>query len=147
VATLTLALGIGISSAALSILDAVVLQPLPYPQADRLVFLSGSALTTDNFSRWQSLTGSFDKTAAVDPGFADVDTADGPEQRRSIVVSADFFPLLGVRPSAGGRVLVESDYASGSVVMISSRLAMQLFGLRSAALGRALHLVGTGYYN
>src|SRR5579871_4255855 len=115
VACITLALGIGLSSAALSILDAVVLQPLPYPHAERLVFLSGSALTTSNFSRWHSLSGSFDKVAAVDPGLADVDMATGPEQRRSLLVSADFFPLLGVQASAGVRVLSESDYASGGV--------------------------------
>ena len=98
-----------------------MLQPLPYPQADRLVFISGNALTTDNFPRWHALASSFEKSAAIDPGLADVDTADGPEQLRSLIVSADFFPIVEMQGATLGRTLVESDYSSGGVVMEKTR--------------------------
>lgn len=143
----TLTLGIAASAAAFSILYAVLLRPLPYPDADRLVILFGRGITTDRFTDWQRRTTSYDAFAALDPGLPNVDTRDGPERVRSLLVSHDFFPMLGLRASAG-RLFVSDDFRrDSSSVVITDRMAARLFGSPAAALGQVLHLVGTGYFN
>ena len=72
VVVIPLALGIGASAAAFSILNAVLLRPLPYPKSNRLVMLS-RGLTTDRFAEWQMRATSYDALAAVDPGLPMVD--------------------------------------------------------------------------
>jgi len=147
VALITLTLGIAASAAAFTILYAVLLRPLPYPAPDRLVILFGRSMSTDRLSDWQQRTRSYDAFAAVDPGLPNVYTPDGPERVRSLLVSRDFCPMLGLRASAG-RLLGPDDFRpESSSVVISDRLATRLFGSPAAALGRALRLVGTGYYN
>ena len=142
-----LALGIGASAAAFGILNAVLLRPLPYPEPDRLVILSGRGLTTDRFAAWQQRATSYDALAAIDPGLPMVDTVDGPERLHSLLVSRDFFSMLGLRASAG-RLLDADDFRSdSSSLVVTDALAARLFGSPAAALGRELHLAGTGYYN
>ena len=146
VALIPLTLGLAASGAAFSILNAVLLRPLPYPDPDRLVILSGG-LTTDRFAEWQQRATSYDAFAAVDPGLPMVDTADGPERLHSLLVSRDFFSMLGLRASAG-RLLAAEDFRSGSSsLVVTDALAARLFGSPAAALGGVLRLAGTGYYN
>jgi putative ABC transport system permease protein len=101
VALLTLTLGIAASAAAFTILYAVLLRPLPYPDPDRLVILFGRSMSTDRLSDWQQRTRSYDAFAALAPGVPNVYTPDGPERVRSLLVSRDFCPTLSLRASAG----------------------------------------------
>lgn len=147
VTLITLTLGIAASAAAFTILYAVVLRPLPYPEPDRLVILFGRSLTTDRFADWQQRATSFDAFAAVGPGLANAYTPDGPERVRSLLVSRDFFPMLGTRATAG-RLLASDDFSpESSSVVITGGMAARLFGSPAAAVGRVLRLVGTGYPN
>src|SRR6187399_2036331 len=82
VALITLTLGIAASAAAFTI-------------------LYGRSMSTDRLSDWQQRTRSYDAFAAVDPGLPNVYTPDGPERVRSLLVSRDFCPMLGLRASAG----------------------------------------------
>src|SRR5829696_2289169 len=100
----TLALGVAASATAFSILHAVLLRPLPYPEPDRLVSIAGRGMSTSRFERWRQSAGSYDLFAAVSPGLPNVDTADGPERIQSLVVSREFFAVLGL-PASSGRVL------------------------------------------
>src|SRR3954462_13105052 len=147
IALITLTLGIAASATAFSILYAVLLRPLPYSDPDRLVILFGRGITTDRFANWQKRATSYDAFAALDPGLANVDTPDGPERVASLLVSRDFFPMLGLRATAGRLLLADDFRAGSSSVVITDRLAARLFGEPAAALGRVLHLVGTGYNN
>src|SRR3954453_3756776 len=127
VALVTLTLGITASAAAFTILYAVILRPLPYPDPDRLVVLFGRAVSTDRLSDWQLRTRSYDAFAPIGPGLPNVYTADGPERVRSLLVSPDFFPMLGLRASAG-RLLGPDDFrAESSAIVITHRLATRLF--------------------
>ena len=145
-AFLTLAIGIAASVAGFTVLKTVVLDPLPYPSAGRLVFLHGSATNTDNLPDWRRHLTSFDSVSALSPGLANVDTPNGPEQLPALYVSAEFSQLLGLRPTAG-RLFVPDDFRTGAVVAISDQLATRLFGSPAAAVGHVLHLIGTGYVN
>jgi putative ABC transport system permease protein len=147
VVLIPLALGIAASAAAFSILNAVLLRPLPYPEPNRLVILSGRGMTTDRFAAWQQHASSYDALAAFDPGLPMIETAAGPERAHSLLVSHDFFSMLGLRASAG-RLLIAEDFTSGSPsIVVTDALATRLFGSSAAALGRILSLAGTGYYN
>jgi len=147
VALATLTLGLAASAAGFSILYAVLLRPLPYPASDRLVTITGRGISTTRFEEWRQASTSYDAFAAVDPGVPNVDTPDGPERIQSLLVSRDFFPMLALRPTAG-RVLGGVDFDSGSPsVIVTDRLAARLFGSAAAAIGREVHLVGTGYVN
>src|SRR3982751_5129657 len=108
VAILTLALGIGASSAIFSVLDAVLLRPMPYPNQERLVEVSelnesgrGMAFAEPNFNDLVARTHSFEAVAAYNRGPEAV--AGGIEPVRTNVsgVSADFFRVIGVTPSIG----------------------------------------------
>ena len=145
-ALITLAIGIAASVAGFTVLKTVILDPLPYPDAGRLVFFHGYALNTSNLANWRHRLTSFDSISAVDPGLANVDTPSGPEQLPALLISAEFSQLLGLRPTAG-RLFVPDDFRTGAVVAISDQLATRLFGSPAAAVGQVLHLVGTGYYN
>lgn len=142
---ITLTIGIAASAAAFTILYAVVLRPLPYPDPDRLVILFGRSLTTDRFADWRQRAASYDAFAAVGPGLANAYTPDGPERVRSLLVSRDFFPMLGLRATAG-RLLASDDFRpESSSVVITDRMAARLFGSPAAAIGHRLRLAGTGY--
>src|SRR5262249_19001505 len=107
---LTLALGIGANTTIYSIVNGVLLKPLPYPHPDRLVTLweshpaFGQFLTVApaNFYDWRALNGTFDKMAALNPYPDYILTGVGqPRRLTGADVSADFFPLLGVRMDLG----------------------------------------------
>ncbi|HEU5451007.1 MAG TPA: ADOP family duplicated permease [Terriglobales bacterium] len=147
VAVLTLALGIGASAAAFSVLDAVLLRPLPYPEQDRLVFLFGPALSSDTADQWRQRVKNFDVFATMDIGSPVIDTQEGPQRVDSMLVSQELLPLLGAHATAG-RMLTDGDFRSGSnSVLLTDSYATRLFGSPGAAAGKVLHIVGTGYYN
>jgi len=148
-AILTLALGIGANTAIFSVLEGVVLAPLPYPQPDRLVAIAlynralkyTTSLSYPDFLDWQRNSPSFDEIAAfVSPGF--YLTGPGtPEHVDGKDVSAGFFRTLGISPELGRSFSPEEDrYGGPRAAMISDRLWRARFGASRAALGRTISL-------
>src|SRR6266498_2745093 len=107
VAVITLALGIGANTAIFSVVNAVVLRPLPYPNADRLVALSENSLETadipvayPDYLDWRAQQSVFEEMAARLPA-GGVITGDDPERVIGRQVTASFFSTLGVQPIMG----------------------------------------------
>src|SRR6185369_10418438 len=108
VAVLTLALGIGANTAIFSVLDAVVLRPLPYPRPGRLAMLwerrpdrNHIVVSYPDFQDWRARSRSFESMAAYAEWTVNLTGIGQPERIESAVVSATFFKVLGVRPEAG----------------------------------------------
>jgi len=150
IAVLTLALGIGATTAIFTIVNAVLLRPLPYPDADRLVYVgqqyrSGLAGSGEpKFMFWRENTGSFESLAAYSSfGGADGNLAGGaePEYVRGLRVSEDFFRVLGVYPVSGRAFTNEEDSPSGArVAILSDGLWRRRFGANPALVGETLLL-------
>src|SRR5690349_14815215 len=116
VAILTLALGIGANTAIFSVVNAVLLDPLPYPHSDRLVilfhdkpnFLQGS-ISYPNFEDWRRDNRSFEAMAAYRHGDAKLTGSGEPENLTGRMVSAGFFEILGVKPVLGRTFTADED--------------------------------------
>jgi predicted permease len=152
-AVATLALGIGINTAMFSVVNGVLLKPLPFPEPDRLVALysrtpdapNGSS-SYPNFLDWARENRSFFDLAAFRPDDLNLTGLGQPERVPAAMVSAPFFPMLGVQPVLG-RTFVAADDQFGAtpVVLISESFWQRRFGSSPAALGRTMTLSGTSY--
>ena len=153
VAVLTLALAIGANTALFSVVNGVLLNPLPYPQPDQLVTIHESkpnfntgSISYPNFLDWQKQNQSL-SSMAVSRGFSFSLTGLGPaEQAQAQLVTSDFFPILGVKPAAG-RAFVPADDQIGAapVALISAGFWKRKFGSAPAAIGKSLTLDGKQY--
>jgi predicted permease len=150
IAVLTLALGIGATSAIFSAVDAVVLRPLPYPAVDRVMVVSTRVADVDqpaaagNYLAWRARSRSFERLAAVEYTNATLlEGTDAAEQVTNARVSADYFPLFGMRPQMG-RVFGPDEDIPGrdGVVVLSHRLWVRRFHSDPHILGRSLRLNG-----
>jgi putative ABC transport system permease protein len=143
VVILTLALGIGANTAVFSVLDAVLLRPLPFPDQDRLLFIYGFALTTSNFEQWKHASHSYDRFAAVSIGRAQWIGADEPEQAATADVSVDFLPLLAVSPVLG-RWFGMDDFRpdADTSTIVSEEFWRGRLGGRSDVVGQRVSLDG-----
>src|SRR5204862_3512897 len=112
VVVLTLALGIGANTAIFSVVDALLLKPLPYPHADRLVSLDtkvpgpgkdifGSAMSYPDIQQLQALTKDFDGVAAYTFARYNYAGSDQASELAATVVSPNLFGVLGVSPAIG----------------------------------------------
>jgi predicted permease len=150
VAVVTLALGIGANTAIFSVVSGVLLNPLPFPQADRIVsmfqdkpnFPKGS-ISYPNFLDWQRDNQSLEAIAAyrwADGSITGVGSAeDVPAQR----ISATFFPILGVTPLFGRNFTADDDRRGASpTVMISEGLWKRKFGSDLNVIGKQLTVAG-----
>ena len=155
VAVLTLALGIGANSAIFSVVNAVILQPLSYPNPDRLVELVWTSAdgiadiaSIPKFNSWRQQTQVFDSVAAYDfagPGI-NLTGGDRPEQLRGIHVSADYFRVFGAPMAIGRTFTAEEDRPGGpAVVVISNALWRSRFGRDPAIINRTIDLGGEPY--
>src|SRR5215469_3495813 len=153
IAVLTLALGIGANTAIFSVVNGVLLNPLPYPNADRLVAIGEkfstfpeASIAYPNFLDWVRMNHSFEALAAyrgTDFNF----TGSGEAQHlRAVQVSAPFFSILGVKPVIG-RDFSAPDNKQGAeaVAMLGGRLWKSRFGASPDVLGKMLELDGTPY--
>jgi putative ABC transport system permease protein len=151
IAALTLALGIGANTAIFSMVENVLLRPLPYPQPDGLVQISNSYLPTvshiglspGDYADWRRQANSLSEMAAyvsISRGFNL--TGDAQAQRiQASYASASLFPLLGVHPLIGRSFVSDEDRAgSAPVVMLSHHLWASRFGSDPAIVGRAVVL-------
>lgn len=153
VATATLALGIGANTAIFTVVNAVLLRPLPYPEPEQIVRIGRSFAPTEVNSvnmpqtvfwreRSQSL---FESMAAYRSIGSGVNLSGGnePEYVPGLRVSADFFRVLGVFPTLGRSFAQEDDNPNGSpVVIISNSLWRRRFGANSDLVGKTVLLNG-----
>jgi predicted permease len=156
VAVLTLALGIGASSAIWSVLDAVVLRPLPYQQPQQLVqlWMRFTGIGIPNDQNWVSApelldlqrNGSFTGVAAISAASFNVTFGGGAQHVDAAVVSPGFFRLLGVAAQAGRTFLPEEGVAGRDrVVLLGDGIWRRRFGADPAVAGRQLVMNGQGY--
>jgi putative ABC transport system permease protein len=149
-----LALGIGINTAIFTVVDTVLLKPLTYPDADRLVrFLltspqgNGPGASVPKFFLWKQQTSAFQDVAAYDfggPGFNL--TGDQPEQVHGIHVTQGYFSLFGASPVLGRTFTPQEDSPNGGkVVILSYGLWQRKFGGNPNIIGTALSLGNEPY--
>lgn len=146
----TLALGIGATTTIFGIVDAVLLRPLPYPSAERLMQVGmqfGDATTSSvappDFFDIQTRARSFGVLAASRLQWLDMTGSGEPERFEAAGVTASFFDVLGVRPALGRAFDSRSDPPGGdAVVVLSYGLWLRRFGGDPAVLGRTLILNG-----
>ncbi len=150
IAVLTLALGIGANTAIFSLLDGVLLRPLPYQEPERLALIWEDATKIGfprdtpapaNYADWKAQNHSFEDMAALDFRGFNL-TGDGePEKLNAFGVTSNFFPLLGVKPALGRNFLPAEDQPGASkVAIISHRLWQNRFGGDQGILNRDILL-------
>jgi predicted permease len=153
IAVLTLALGIGANTAIFSVVNGVLLNPLPYPNADRLVAVDASkrnfargSISYPNFLDWHRMNHSFSYFAVARPtGYLLTGEGDA-EELNAAVVTSDLFPLLGIRPVIGRGFTPDEDRIGASdVVAISTGLWKRKFGGSPSVVGKSITLDGKGY--
>jgi hypothetical protein len=135
VAVLTLALGIGVNTAIFSLVDAVLLRPLPYKDASRLVILTetihrspGTPVSYPHFLDWQQPGGAFETMAAFRHERINITGVEMPENVGIMSVSSAFFSTLGIKPILGRDFLPFDDGGTNPVVLMSYSLWQRRFG-------------------
>jgi putative ABC transport system permease protein len=149
---LTLALGIGLNTAVFSVVDQLLLHPLPYPDGDQLVMVEESRgadpidVSPANWLDWQRESRRFRGFAAWQSASFTMIGAGEPRRVNAQLVSSEFFPLLGVVPLLGRTISADDDRPNGPLVAVVSYRAWQdqLGGERSA-IGRRVQLNGRAY--
>lgn len=150
VAVLTLALGIGANTAIFSVVEGVVLAPLPYPQPDRLVMVFESrpslkqlGISYPDFQDWQRSARSFEQMAALTWRDYDLTGSGASQHLDGMEVSFGFFATLGVKPVLGREFSPQEDQPHAApAVVISDRLWKDRFASSPQALGRTITLDG-----
>jgi putative ABC transport system permease protein len=151
VAIVTLALGIGANTAMFSVVNGVLLRPLDYPNASRIVQLKTSFIkekrsiprvTGPDWIDIRSSASLFDQVTYYYGGEMGVQLADHAEFVGTYLVAPDWFSVFGVT-AAYGRTFVDSD--AGQSAAVSLLFAQRNFGSASAALGRTIHVEGRAY--
>src|SRR5215831_6827566 len=148
-ASLALALGIGATTALLSVVDAVLIKPLPYRDADRLVVAlhdGRNPAAPANFADWRAQTRSFSGMAAAEYWTPDLTGGDDPGAVTGLKITSGMLPLLGVRPLLGRFFTVEEDRPGNEhVAVISFGLWQRRFGGDRSVLGTSISLGGELY--
>ena len=152
IATLSLALGIGANTAIFSLLDAVLLRPLPFHDPDRLVMVWEDAAKIGfprntpapaNYADWKAQNRVFVDLAAINWRSFNLTDEGEPEKVEAQAVTANFFPLLGVKPDLGRVFNGEEDQPGrNNVAMISYGLWQRRFGGDPALVGKEILLDG-----
>ncbi len=155
IAIIVIAVGIGANTAVFSVINSVLLKPLPYPQAQSLVQLmesgpqgSFSGASVPKFNIWRQQTNIFQYVAAYDQGGSGLNLTGGaePEQVQGIHVTADYFRLFGA-PILAGRTFTAAEDSphGGNVVVLSYGLWKRRFGGDPGIVGRNIQLDGQAY--
>src|SRR5688572_9582329 len=149
-ALLTLALGIASSTAIFSVIDGVLLRPLPYPDSEKIMYLTpttrstgapGGASAPANYLDWAAQNGVFSHMAAARGERLNLADGDRPETVRGTMATSSLFPLFGVPPVLG-RTLLPSDEQPGHnrVVVLSSELWARRYASDRGIIGREISL-------
>lgn len=153
VAIITLALGIGANTAVFSVVDAVMLRPLPYFQPERLIEAesinsrdprSGNISYPDFFD-WRSRNHTLEHLVSYHDTIFVLTGLERPIQLDSQVVSWDLLPALGVQPELGRGFTPDEEKTGTKVVLISHALWQSQFAADKSIVGRAVHLSGQLY--
>ena len=153
IAVLTLALGIGANTTIFSMVNAVLLRPLPYPNSDRLVAIynytaadGNSTFSYLDFLEWQREDRSFAALATYRRQNFTLSGTAQTEHVQGDLISADFFDTLGVKPLIG-RTFKSADDQLGSVpvVLLSEGIWRRRYGAQPTILGQTIALDGTAY--
>jgi putative ABC transport system permease protein len=148
-----LTLGIGANTAIFTVVNAVLLKPVPFPEPDRLVMLmvtgpwgTFSWASPARFSHWRAQTSVIQDAAAFRTVLVNLTGGDKPEQLRAGQVSADYFRLFGA-PIIRGRSFsaAEDRPNADKVTVLSHRLWAQRFGSDPGVIGRTISLGGEPY--
>src|SRR5262245_40456964 len=148
-----LALGIGANTAIFSVVNAVLLKPVPFPDPDRFVFVmnvspqgGGPAASPAKFAFYQQQTTILQDVSAFRMGVVNYTGAGTPEQLRNGQVSADYFRLAGIPISHGRTFSREEDLPGGEhVVLLSQGLWKRRFGSDPSVIGKTMQLSGDPY--
>jgi predicted permease len=157
-ATVIMALGIGANTAIFSVVHAVLLEPLPFPHADRLVQLwhvppqksfpgmTAFAVSAANFLDWQKQNHVFEQMALYTGAHYDITGTGKPEAIAASPVSADFFSVLGMRPLYGRTFLPEEDSpGKNHEVVLSYKFWQSRYGSDPNVVGKSVDFDGEPY--
>ena len=153
VSVLALALGIGANTAIFSVVNAVLLRPLPYKDADRLVHvlrtqppIMRGPISRPDFLEWQAQQKVFQAIAAYYFETFNLTGTDEAERVSGVRVTEDFFSLFGIAPAQGRFFLPSDDQAgSGRVAVISDGMWKRRFGADPQLIGKTITLNGEAY--
>jgi predicted permease len=152
IAILTLALGIGATTAIFSLVNATLLRELPYPGAERIVRVyqttpaGRSTASPPDFTDWRAEADAFEALAAYHPSAYTLTGSGDARQVQAAQVTGDFFAVMGVSPIAG-RPLTAADAAPGAerTVVLSESMWRNDFGGERSMIGRRIMLDGEPY--
>src|SRR5579864_7963473 len=155
IAVAALALGIGANTAIFSVVNTVLLQPLPYPEPDRIMRVErsfpqgkGSSSSIPKFMAWRKNNQVFEALTIYDfsgPGL-NLGAGDRPEQVKGIHVSGDYFRVFGVVPALGRTFLAQEDLPGGAkAAVVSNDLWKTRLGGDPSLVGKPLILGGDPY--
>jgi predicted permease len=153
IVVVTLAIGIGASSAIFSVVNTVLLRPLPYRQAERIVAIQELdkdgkkvQVTPANFLDWRAQNTVFEQLAAILTRPANLALADQAERIDLAMTSANFFSVFGTEPGLG-RFFIPTDEQAGHapVVVVSHGLWQRRFGGDTSLIGKPITLDGVSY--
>jgi predicted permease len=152
IAILTLALGIGANTAIFSVVNGVLLNPLPFRQPEQLVSMfqkiknfDNGSISYPNFKDWQRMNTTFAGMAAYRSVGFNLSGNGEPERLRGEMISAGFFEILGVNPILGRTFTVDEDHIGANpTVMITEGLWQRKFGGRKDIIGQRMILDDVG---
>ena len=155
VAVMALALGIGANTALFSVVNAVLIRPLPYPSPDRLVTvwnrypkmgLLQASLSGPDYADRRNLNRVFERLGVYTDANLNLTGGGNPERIQGVRASADVFRVLGVQPALGRILLPEEDRPGGeAVVILSHGLWQRRFGSDRSLVGRSVTLNGKSH--
>ena len=155
IAVLMLALGIGVNTAIFSVIYAVLLRPLPYPEADRLAILTESdanqpeiSVSFPDYVDWKRENTTFKEIAISRRESYNLSGLEGraPEQVSGALVTANFFKVIGLQPQLGRVFTAEEDRVGGPLLaVISDRLWERVFARDPKILGKAVSFGNQSY--
>jgi putative ABC transport system permease protein len=155
IAVFTLALGIGANTAIFSVINGVLLRPLPYAESDRLVRVyekrlklgrQRNSVSAPDFFDWRNRNRVFEDLAAYTPWSTNLTGGEEPERLMGTVTTASLFSVLGVHPALGRAFLPEEDQPNGNrVVVLSHHLWQRRFGSDPGIVGKPIVLNGNPY--
>jgi putative ABC transport system permease protein len=154
VVVLTLALGIGATAAIFSVLNAVLLRPLPYPSSERIMTLwtnngvqgwPEDVSGYPNFADWRANNTTFTEMAVYTGATQALTGAGEPEQLRGTTVFPTFFEVMGVSPARGRALTMEDFTADRRVVVLSDDLWRRRFAADPRIVGSTIQLGGAPY--
>ncbi len=153
VVLLTLGLGIGATTAIFSVLDGVMLRPLPYADIDRILTISeqtkdgrGMSVAWPNFQDWREQNQVFEHLGIYRGTTVNLTGSDRPERLNAAIASSDLFRTMGIRPLLGRAFSQAEDRpTSDRVVMLSERIWRNRFNSDASLVGRTIVLSGQAH--